>query len=105
VRELVAPELIVAEVANTLWKKVRRRECDAEHAYTFLGAFAADAPIFLEVEPLTPRALELAIRLDESVCDCLYLAAAIESDAALVTADARLARCARGVLAEVQLIG
>jgi predicted nucleic acid-binding protein len=54
--------------------------------------------------PLVPRALELSLRLDESVYDCLYVAAAIESEAALVTADARLARAARGVVAEVELL-
>jgi predicted nucleic acid-binding protein len=103
-RELLAPELIVAEFANVLWKKVRRRECDADQAHTFLGAFATDAPRLVEAEPLAPRAFELACQLDETVYDCFYLAAAIESGATLVTADARLARCARSVIADVELI-
>jgi predicted nucleic acid-binding protein len=103
-RELLAPEFIVAEVANTLWKKVRRQECDAEQAHTFLAAFSADAPTALATGALAPRALELAMQLDETVYDCLYVAAAIENGASLVTADAKLARCARSVIAEVELI-
>jgi len=61
-------------------------------------------PRLVEAVPLVPRAFDLALRLDETVYDCLYLAAAIESEAALVTADARLARAARGVVAEVELL-
>jgi predicted nucleic acid-binding protein len=103
-RELIAPDWIVAELANVLWKKVQRRECGADQARTILELFDVDAPELLAAAPLVPRALELALRLEESVYDCLYLAAAIESEASLVTADRRLARAARGVLAEVELL-
>lgn len=104
-RELLAPDLIVVEFANVLWKKVRREECSGEQAQAILEAFGTDAPRLVESVPLVPRALELALRLDEVVYDCLYLAAAIEAEASLVTADARLARCARGVLADVERVG
>jgi predicted nucleic acid-binding protein len=103
-RELIAPDWIVAELANVLWKKVQRRECGADQARTILDLFDADAPELVEAALLVPRALELALRLEESVYDCLYLAAAIESEASLVTADRRLARAARGILAEVELL-
>jgi predicted nucleic acid-binding protein len=103
-RELLAPDWIVAEFANVLWKKVRREECGAEQAEQVLEAFGIDAPRLVASVPLAPRALELALRLGEAVYDCLYLAAAIEAGACLVTADARLARTARGVVAEVELL-
>lgn len=104
VRELLAPDWIVAELANVLRKKVRRDECSGAEAQAILDAFESDAPELVESVPLVPRALELALRLDETLYDCLYLAAAIEGEAALVTADARLARAARGVVAEVELL-
>ena len=104
IRELLAPDLIVAEFANVLWKKVEREECSGVQAEDILEAFLIDAPRLVESVPLAPRALELALRLGEVVYDCLYLAAAIEGEASLVTADARLARCARGVLSEVELL-
>jgi predicted nucleic acid-binding protein len=104
VRELLAPDWIVAEFANVLWKKVRRGECSGAEAQAILDTFETDAPELVASVPLAPRALELALRLDETVYDCLYLAAAIESEATLVTGDVRLARAARGVVAEVELL-
>ena len=99
------PDLIVVEFANVLWKKVQREECDPAQAEEVLAAFDTDAPRLIESVPLVPRALELALRLGEVVYDCVYLAAAIEGEAGLVTADARLARCARSVLADVERVG
>ena len=104
-RELLAPDLILIEFANVLWKKVQRDECDRGEAEEILDAFGTDAPRLVASVPLVPRALELALRLGEVVYDCVYLAAAIEEEASLVTADARLARCARTVLADVERVG
>ncbi len=103
-RELLAPDLIVAEFTNTLWKKIRREECSADDAEQILDLWEVDRPRLVETAPLAGRALELAVRLGHPVHDCLYLAAAIEHEAAFVTADARLARAARGVLADLLLI-
>ena len=75
IRELLAPDLIVAEFANVLWKKVEREECSGGQAEDILEAFLIDAPRLVESVPLAPRALELALRLGEVVYDCLYLAA------------------------------
>lgn len=104
-RELLAPDMILVEFASVLWKKVQREECDRAQAEEILDAFGTDAPRLVASPPLVPRALELALRLGEVPYDCLYLAAAIEGEASLVTADARLARCARGVLADVERVG
>jgi predicted nucleic acid-binding protein len=104
-RELLAPDLIVVEFANVLWKKVQRKECDPLQAEQIFEAFGTDAPRLVASEPLASRALELALRLGEVVYDCVYLATAIEREASLVTADARLARCARTVLADVERVG
>jgi predicted nucleic acid-binding protein len=104
-RELLAPDLIVAEFANTLWKKVRRHECSGDDARAILELWEVDRPRLVESAPLAPRALELALQLGRSVYDCLYLAAAIEHEASLVTADADLARAGRRLLAELELIG
>jgi predicted nucleic acid-binding protein len=103
-RELLAPDLIGAEFANVLWKKIRLDECRLDEAHEIFELFAIDRPPLLDSGPLLPRALELAARLEQSVYDCLYLAAAIELEAALVTADRRLARAARALMAEVELI-
>jgi predicted nucleic acid-binding protein len=104
-RELIAPDLIELELANVLWKKVRLRECSEENAYEVLALWDSDRPRLVGSRWLVGRALELGLRLDHPVYDCLYVAAAIEYGAALATADRRLERAARTVLGEVLHIG
>ena len=86
---LFAPDLIVAEFANVLWKKVRRAEITRAEAGEILRAFGA---LPLEIRPsssLLAAAFELAVELDRSVYDSLYLALAVAEECAMVTADTR----------------
>jgi predicted nucleic acid-binding protein len=103
-RELLAPDLIVPEFANVLWKRVRRRECSRAAATEILGLWEIDRPSLVPSCELAAQAFELAIRLEQPVDDCLYLALALEIEAPLVTADRQLARAARSVAASVELI-
>ena len=103
-RELIAPDLIVLEVANVLRKKIKLSHCDRDAAFDILALWASDRPELVSSVELATRALELSLLLDHPVYDCIYIATAMEQDARLVTADARLARAARTVLAEVELI-
>jgi predicted nucleic acid-binding protein len=50
----------------------------------------AGAPIMMP--ELVHKALELAIEMDATVYDCIYLALAIFADARLITADAQFAK-------------
>ena len=91
-RLLVAPELILPECANILWKKATRGELAHDEA-----ALAADLLARMEVElvghrPSMPAALSLALDLGHPAYDCAYLALAIERDLPMVTADRRLVR-------------
>ena len=86
---LIAPDLLVAECANVLWKKVRRRELSAAEAL-----FAARLLQTSRIELLPTRALlemgtRLAVELDHPAYDCLYLALAIANGCRFVTADAQ----------------
>jgi len=45
-----------------------------------------------------------SVAADQSVYDCLYLALALAIEAPLATADRQLARAARSVSAQVELI-
>lgn len=86
---LCAPDLIGPEVGNTLWKKVRRTDITREQADKILAAFD-NLP--LEVHPtsvLLPAAFDLAVALDRSFYDSLYLALAVAEDCGLITADAK----------------
>ena len=103
-RTLLAPDLLIAEFANVLWKKVSLDECRPDEAHEILHFFETDRPRLIDTSALAPRALELALRLEHPVYDCLYVAAAVEYDARIVTADSRLARVAAAVLADVELV-
>lgn len=84
---LCAPDLIVSEFGNTLWKKVRRGELLREEAHEILSAFAA---LPIEIYPagmVVSSAFRIATELDRSVYDSLYLAIAIAQQCALITAD------------------
>jgi predicted nucleic acid-binding protein len=86
---LCAPDLISAEFGNVLWKKVRRAELTPDDADEILEAFGG---VPLEIRPssvLLAAAFELAVELDRSVYDSLYLALAVAEKCALVTADAK----------------
>lgn len=84
---LLAPDLIIAECANILWKKVRRSELTADEA---LMAGRILQRMDVELHPmraLMEEATKLAIALDHPAYDCLYLALALDSDRHFVTAD------------------
>lgn len=90
--KLIAPELLVAECANILWKKVARDELSREEALLAAKLLQASDVELLPMRPLLEGATGLAIELDHPAYDCIYLALAIEGDCRFVTADDRLLR-------------
>jgi predicted nucleic acid-binding protein len=91
---LLAPDLIVAECANILWKKVRRRELSREEA-TLAARLLARAEIELApMRGLLEPATKLALQLDHPAYVCTYLALAAQQACGFVTADASLRRTA-----------
>src|SRR2546422_8548461 len=99
--ELLAPDLIWAEVGNILWKKFRRGELAGETARDLLQDFQR-APLQIAAsQRLMPAAWNLAEMYERSFYDSLYLALAVGSECQLVTADLRLYnRLKTGPLAE-----
>ena len=88
--DLLAPDLIVAELANVIWKRRRRKEIDQDEA---LGLLTDFQKLPLQITPsnaLIDAALALALRTDCCVYDCLYLALAMQAKAVMVTNDLRL---------------
>jgi predicted nucleic acid-binding protein len=78
---VLAPELMLTELANTLWK-LRR----------------ADRLNDLDPQELLAEALALACHLNHPVYDCLYLALARREAASLISSDRRLNALAERVL-------
>ena len=89
--QLHAPELVVAEFANTIWKKVRRKEIPDPGPY--LQEIPA-LPNIIDLYPianLAERAAQIAFELDHPIYDCLYLACAEITNSDLITVDRRFA--------------
>jgi predicted nucleic acid-binding protein len=86
---LVAPDLVRAELANALWKKVRiRNELSEEQARRGLSRASIGLRL-VPSAPLADRALQIGVELSHPVYDCFFLALAEELDVMLITADRR----------------
>ena len=89
---LVSPDLLIAECANILWKKVKRGELTADEAITGARILQQGDIDILPTRHLMDTATRLAIDLDHAAYDCIYLALAMEHECPMVTADDRLRR-------------
>ncbi len=87
--ELVAPDLLMAECTNTLWRLARQgilSKAGTEAALTFF----AGVPITLvPTRSLMPRAFDMAFSLEHPAYECLYLALAERRGLVCLTADTR----------------
>jgi predicted nucleic acid-binding protein len=87
---LIAPDLIVAEVANAGWKAVRAGSMLAEQHDHATARLPLAFDSLIPLDSLAPRAVAISRALNHPVYDCFYLALAEERAAKLVTADRRL---------------
>lgn len=87
---LTAPDILIPEVCNVAWRKVRTGEMGAGQAEAMVAGLAASLDEVVSSALLAARSLAIARELDHPVYDCFYLALAEEREARLVTADARL---------------
>lgn len=93
--KLAAPDLIIPECANILWKKQKLGQLTTSEA-------AAAAQLLeradIELVPMGAqlhRATALAIELEHPAYDCFYILLALEKGCAFATADQRLLRKAQ----------
>jgi len=90
--KLSAPDLLIAECANILWKKVRRNELSKDEAQIAARLLEQADIEILPTRHLLASATSLAIEIDHPAYDCIYLALAIERDWQFATADERFQR-------------
>ncbi len=93
---LLAPDLIIAEMGNVLWKKVRQNELIIQDARQVGDILSNYCPLrLISSSKLMPAALEIAIPIGLTIYDSLYLALALSVEAPLITADQELKKLAQ----------
>jgi len=100
---LLAPEILLAEVANSLWKRTQRGDLDRTFARGLFQSFEKVEFRFSAVQELIGDALSLGFRYHHPIYDCLYVVLARRESCDLVTADDRLYK-AFAVLPWVRLL-
>jgi len=95
---VLAPELMLTEVAHALRRLQRAGQLSAEGLQQRLSRAAELVDVIEPDRHLQVEALALACHLDHPVYDCLYLALARREAAVLLTADRRLQQLATQVL-------
>ena len=95
---VLAPELMLTEVANALWRLQRAGQLEVDGLQRRLSRAVELVDVIEPDRHLQAEALALACHLDHPVYDCLYLALARREAALLVTADKRLQQLAARVL-------
>ena len=108
--ELVAPAIFTIEVASALVRKANEVKANRKGSEAGLTSFREllDSKIIAirqtSLDQLS-TATQLAFDLGHPLKDCLYLTLAMELGCDLVTCDARFAAKAKGVWAEVRVLG
>jgi predicted nucleic acid-binding protein len=95
---VMAPALMLTEVANVLWKIQRVGRLGGTDPLDLLHDAAALVDHFEPDTTLLGEALALASHLDHPVVDCLYLVLARREVATLLSCDQRLLGLAERVL-------
>ena len=91
-----APDLLLVEVANVVWKKTLQGQVSATQAQFICASIAHCFDVLHSSDSLIERAIFIAVDLHHPVYDCLYLACAERAGARLATADRRLIAAVRG---------
>jgi len=94
-RQLIAPDLILAEAGNVIWSKEFSSLITRVEAGGLIEKLLTMPLDLRPVGPLLARALAIATELKHPIYDCIYLALAEQLSIPLLTADYRFTTAAR----------
>lgn len=94
--QLLAPDLIEAEIGNVLWKAVRRNRINQVDAEQSLRRFTDISIHTVRTSDLLGDAFRIAVACERSFYDSLYVALAVRTRTELITADERLVNALAG---------
>ncbi len=100
--ELHAPDFVLLEVANVLWKRVRREQIDAEQALTMIASSPVRSLVLHRTDELVPQALALALAHGFTAYDAIYVALATRVGGTVVTNDGGMRQ--RGIEAGLPVV-
>jgi predicted nucleic acid-binding protein len=86
--ELIAPEHILAEVGQALWRHYREGTINRVQVRDAMSLLPRTVEL-IPLEEVAAAATDIACDMAYTVYDCLYVAAAIRRDCLLITADDR----------------
>ncbi|HYB76772.1 MAG TPA: type II toxin-antitoxin system VapC family toxin [Candidatus Bathyarchaeia archaeon] len=89
--DYIAPDLMFAETANAIWKKVDRGELSPQDGARLVADVDKVAVETVPCRALAEDAYALAVATRQTVYDAMYLALAVRLDTRMITADERLA--------------
>lgn len=90
--DLHVPSLFDLELANIVWKRVRRGDVTLDEGSEIVSLIRSAAVVRHEDSPLLDNAFRFAATHDRSVYDSIYIALAGSLGCGVVTADERLHR-------------
>ena len=90
-RSITAPDVIVHEFTNVLWKLITSEKITSSFARQALVGLDVLVSDFVAGRVIAGEALRIATEIRHPVYDCFYLALALDRDAPLLTADRRFA--------------
>ena len=88
--DLIAPSLLLGEVASGLWKKWRRGELTREQSVIALANLPDMLAALYVPEVLLNRAAGICFDVDHPIYDCFYVALAERLQVGFVTADVKM---------------
>lgn len=94
--QLLAPDLIEAEIGNVLWKAVRRNRINRVDAEKSLRRYTELSIHTVPTSDLLDDAFRIAVACERSFYDSLYVALAVSTRTELITADERLVNALAG---------
>jgi predicted nucleic acid-binding protein len=90
--DYIAPDLLLPEVGNAIWKKVRRGELSAEDAQGVINDLSRVGVEVVSMRALISDAHALAVKTGITVYDATYLTLAVRLETQVITGDDRFAR-------------
>jgi predicted nucleic acid-binding protein len=104
-QDLIAPTLIIAEVANAFWKRIQRDVSTLDQAIAALEQLPRSFRMLVPSHVLVLDAMRFAVANHHPVHDCFYIMLAEREAAPIVTADRKLASVAERSGISTQLLG